>query len=381
MLKLYLLGIIGGAAVRMESRDVVIRILEEHADSVQLRGREKWIKDDNDWVLLEDIMNVASRKHIVASMDIVVPFARDILQSGQSPNVVHFVHRVQDSTTPLWNAVFFKQPVVVHELLLADADPNFCRKDSSPMTMCTFRGIMGWESFDSLADLLDAGATISEDDLAGAKFSVERARRPRIGHYELLAYSFNVLQACRKNEKFQLRPLEESLELASEISHIYPSVFTTDEKGQCALSYAFQYKNIANIIFCLRHGLKTLKWPRRETADGVPECSFRIRMLLRLLFPMDRIRACAMLIKSCKSFFSRCTLFRILPRDVIIKCILTPDVLGNLKIVDHILQRNKDIVMIFASLFFEIQTLHEKPQYLNGFLPRLREVLNFYAKT
>ncbi len=384
MLKLYLLGVVGSASVRMESRDVVIRILEEHADSLHLRRREKLGKDTNDWVLLEGIMKVASRKDKLFSMEIVVPFARDILESGQSPNVaipVHFAHRARVITTPLCNAVYFKQQYLVRDLLVADADPNLCVHHYSPLRMCTALGVIGIASFQSLADLLDAGATISQSDLTDAKRSVEFPETPSLGHYELLQYSFHVREACRKNEKLQLRPPEESLELDSLNFDIYPSVFTADEKGQWALSYAFQYKNIANIIFCLRHGLKSVQYSRFQTADRVPASSFRIRMFLKLLFPEDRIRAWSMLIKSCKSFLSQCSLFGILPHDLVFKCILTPDVVLNLKIVDHILRHNEDIAMMVAglhTLFCEIQQLHEAPEYLDSVLSSLKVAINYY---
>ncbi len=388
MLKLYLLGIVGGAAVRMKSRDFVISILEEHAESLQLAGRHKWSKDSNDWVLLEGIMKVACDNDIAFfSMEIVMPFFRDIVRSGQNPNVaipVHFAHSAKVSTTPLCNAVYFKQQWVVRELLLANADPNLCEYHYSPLRMCTFYCVIGWESLHMLGDLLDAGASISQGDLADAKTSVELARRPRIGHYELLEYSFNVLQACRKNDILQLRPPEES----HQYFDIHPSVFSTDKKGQCALSYAFHHKNTRNIVFCLRYGLKFVKRSRFELntsplalADRVPASGFRVRMFLKLLFPVDRIRACAMLIKSCKSFLSQCILFRNLPQDLVIKCILTPDVVLNLNTVDHILRHNEDIAMMVASkhtLGKEIRKLGQASENLDSFLPSLKAAINRY---
>ncbi len=382
MLKLCLLGVVGSAAVRMESRDVVISILEQDEGSFELLGREKWSKDSkdsNDWVLLHGLMIVAFDKDKSFSVNIVEPFARDILQSGQSPNVQHVSYWPMVTTTPLCNAVYFKQQGVVRELLFGDADPNLsCQSYSSPMPICTFRRVIGIESFQSLADLLDAGATISQGNLADAKTSVELDGTPSGGHYELLAYSFHVREACRNNEKLKLRPPEES----HQYFDIYPSVFSTDEKGQCALSYALQYKNTRNIIFCLRYGLKFVKHEGIfSPGDLVPVCGLRIKMLLKFLFPEDRIRACAMLIKSCKSFVFNCPLFRILPQDLILKCILTPDVVWNLKTVDHNLRHNEDIAMMVAglhALFCEIQQLHEAPEYLDSVLSSLKMAINYY---
>ncbi len=381
MLKFYLLGIVGSAAVRVVSRDDVISILEKHADS--LRGSEKWSKDSNDWVLLEGIMKVASYKEKCFSLGFVVPFARDILQSGQNPNVAvpeHFAHIVKRSTTPLCNAVYFRQQGVVRELLMANADPNLCQKHYYPLRLCTFRDVFGFESFRILADLLDAGARISEDDLTDAKTKdIENLGTPSFARYDLLAYSFHVLQACRKNEKLQLKTFEDS----HQYFDIHPRVFSIDETGQCALSYALKYKNIQNIIFCLRHGLKSVQYSRFQTADRVPASSFRVRMLLKLLFPLDRIRVCAMLIKSCKSFLSKCSLFRILPHDLVIKCILTPDVVRNLKTVDHILRHNEDIAMMRVSskrtLGQKIQQIHEAVENHKYFLPRLKLAINRYG--